>query len=120
MAYCYALLATRGYRAAMRAPDRFGVMVATGLTTWISFQALVNMGTVTDTLPTTGLPLPFISYGGTALAITMAGMGVLLNVAGQGLGRRHSRRRIDATVDLGRRNWRAPFAGPRRRPGVPR
>jgi cell division protein FtsW len=116
----FVLLAVRGYRAAMRAPDRFGLMVATGVTTWISFQALINMGTVTDTLPTTGLPLPFISYGGTALAITMAGMGVLLSVAGQGLGQRNARRRIDATADLGRRDWRAPFAGSRRRPSVPR
>jgi cell division protein FtsW len=116
----FVVLAVRGYRVAVRAPDRFGVMLATGVTTWISFQALINMGAVTDTLPTTGVPLPFVSSGGTALAITMAAMGVLLNVASQVPERPLSRRRIDATVDLGRRNWRAPFAGSRRRPGVPR
>ncbi|HEY7202130.1 MAG TPA: putative lipid II flippase FtsW [Candidatus Dormibacteraeota bacterium] len=115
----FVLLAARGYRVAMRAPDRFGVMLATGITTWIGFQALVNMGTVTSTLPATGVPLPFISYGGTALAVTLAAMGVLLNVASQAQDQPMPRR-TDATADLGRRNWRTPFASPRRRPGVPR
>ncbi len=117
----FVLLMVRGYRAAMRAPDRFGVMLATGITTWIGFQALVNMGTVTDTLPATGVPLPFISAGGTALAITLAAVGVLLNVAAHASADRPTtRRRIDATADLGRRNWRTPFAGIGRRPRVPR
>jgi cell division protein FtsW len=116
----FVALAARGYRAAARAPDRFGVMVATGITTWIAFQGLINMGTVSGTLPVTGLPLPFISYGGTALAVTMAAMGVLLNVASQGVASPEASRRMDATADRGRRNWRAPFASPRRRPSVPR
>jgi cell division protein FtsW len=115
----FVVLAVRGYRIALRAPDRLGLMIATGITTWVSFQAMLNMGTVTDTLPITGVPLPFISYGGTALAITMAAMGVLLNVAAQGEQSR-VQRRTDAAVDLGRRDWRAPLAGARRRPGVPR
>jgi cell division protein FtsW len=115
----FVALTVRGYRAAMRAPDRFGVVLATGITTWIGFQALVNMGTVTSTLPATGVPLPFISYGGTALAVSLAAMGVLLNIAAQGQDRSVSRR-TDATADLGRRNWRTPFAGARRRPGVSR
>ncbi|OLE61900.1 MAG: hypothetical protein AUG74_14870 [Bacteroidetes bacterium 13_1_20CM_4_60_6] len=115
----FVLLTARGYRVAMRAPDRFGVMLATGITTWIGFQALINMGTVTSTLPATGVPLPFISYGGTALAITLAAMGVLLNVAAQAQDQPMSRR-TDATADRGRRNWRTPFTSPRRRPGVPR
>jgi cell division protein FtsW len=115
----FVALSVRGYRAAMRAPDRFGVMLATGITTWIGFQAFVNMATVTSTLPATGVPLPFISYGGSALAITLAAMGVLLNVAAQGQDET-SARRTDATADLGRRNWRTPLAGARRRPGVPR
>jgi cell division protein FtsW len=115
----FVALSVRGYRAAMRAPDRFGVMLATGITTWIGFQAFVNMATVTSTLPATGVPLPFISYGGSALAITLAAMGVLLNVAAQGQDET-SARRTDATADLGRRNWRTPVAGARRRPGVPR
>ena len=117
----FVLLAIRGYRTAMRAPDRFGVMLATGITTWLAFQALVNMGTVTDTLPATGVPLPFISAGGTALAISLAAMGVLLNVAAHASAEQPTtRRRIDATADLGRRNWRTPFASTGRRPRVPR
>ncbi len=115
----FVALTVRGYRAAMRAPDRFGVMLATGITTWIGLQALVNMATVTSTLPATGVPLPFISYGGSALAITLAAMGVLLNVAAQAQDEQGPWR-MDATADRGWRYWRTPFAGARRRPGVPR
>src|SRR5207244_1219029 len=114
----FVMLAARGYRAAMRAPDRFGMAVGAAITTWISFQALINMGTVTDTLPITGVPLPFISYGGSALAITMAAMGILLNIASQGRSHSYSRRRLDAALDIGRRDRRPPVAGPRRRSGV--
>jgi cell division protein FtsW len=117
----FVLFAARGYRAGLRAPDRFGVMLAAGITTWISFQALLNMATVTNTLPITGVPLPFISYGGTALAVTLAAVGVLLNVASQG--QRQALRdiwRTDASVDLGRRHRRPPVSRPRRRAGSPR
>ena len=116
----FVLLAARGYRIALRAPDRFGVMLATGITTWVTFQALVNMGTVTSTLPATGVPLPFISAGGSAVAITLTAMGVLLGISAQAQEAVPSSRRTDATADRGRRYWRTPFAGPRRRPGVPR
>ena len=114
----FVALAVRGYRAAMRAPDRFGMAVAAAITTWISFQALINMGTVTDTLPITGVPLPFISYGGSALAITMAATGILLNIASQGKSHPYPRRRIDAALDIGRRDRRTPVTGARRRSGV--
>jgi cell division protein FtsW len=113
----FVALTARGYRAAMRAPDRFGLALATGLTTWIGFQALINMATVTVTLPATGVPLPFISAGGTAVAITLAAMGVLLNVAAQGTSGPESE---DAPADRRRRHWRSPLAGTRRRPGVSR
>jgi cell division protein FtsW len=116
----FVVLAVRGYRAAIRAPDPTGTMIAAGITTWVSVQALVNMASVTDTVPAVGVPLPFISYGGSALAITLAAMGVLLNVAAQGGDATPPRRRRDETADLGRRDWRAPVAGARRRPGVPR
>src|SRR4029077_18444377 len=76
----------RGYRAALRAPDRFGVGLAAAITTWICFEALLNMATVTNTLPITGVPLPFFSYGGTALATTLAAVGVLLSIARSGTG----------------------------------
>jgi cell division protein FtsW len=76
----------RGYRAALRAPDRFGVGLAAAITTWICFEALLNMATVTNTLPITGVPLPFFSYGGTAVATTLAAVGVLLSIARSGTG----------------------------------
>ncbi len=113
----YVLFAWRGYRAALRAPERFGVMVAVGISTWIAVQALINMGTVTDTIPATGVPLPFISYGGTSVAVLLAAVGLLLNVAGQG--RPQSFRRIDASFDIGRGDRRSPDARPRRRAGLP-
>lgn len=116
----FVLLAVRGYRTAIRAPDRLGIALAAGITTWVTFQALVNMGTVTDTLPITGVPLPFISYGGSSLTIVLAGMGVLLNVAGQGGRHFDVRRRIDASLNIGRRNRRTRVAGARRRSSVQR
>jgi cell division protein FtsW len=90
----------RGYRAALRAPDRFGVALAASITTWISFEALLNMATVTNTLPITGVPLPFFSYGGTALATTLAAVGVLLSIARFGTGSSLGTR--GATRDAGR------------------
>src|SRR5260370_24163294 len=76
----------RGYRAALRAPDRFGVGLAAAITTWICFEALLNMATATNTLPITGAPLPFFSYGGTAVATTLAAVGALLSIAPTGPG----------------------------------
>lgn len=73
-----------GTRAALAAPDRFGTFVAAGITAWILAQAFVNVGGVVGILPITGLTLPFISFGGTSLMITMAATGVLLNIARQG------------------------------------
>ncbi len=72
-----------GVRAALRAPDRFGTLVAGGITAWILVQALVNIGGVLGLLPITGLTLPFISFGGSSLVVTMAATGILLNVARQ-------------------------------------
>ena len=76
-------LAWYGYRAAGRAPDRFGSLVAVGITTWITSQAIINMGAVIGVLPVTGIPLPFISFGGSSLVITLAAMGIRLNIAMQ-------------------------------------
>jgi cell division protein FtsW len=76
--------AVLGVRIAVRAPDRFGTLVAAGITTWVVGQALVNIGAVVGVLPVTGVPLPFISFGGSSLVITMAAVGILLNVARQG------------------------------------
>ncbi len=74
-------LAWRGYRVATKAPDAFGSLVAVGIVTWIIFQAAINIGGITMTIPFTGVPLPFISYGGTSLAVSLAAIGILLNVS---------------------------------------
>ena len=76
-------LAWYGYRAAGRAPDRFGCLVAVGVTTWITSQAVINVGAVIGVLPVTGIPLPFISFGGSSLVINLAAMGILMNIARQ-------------------------------------
>lgn len=77
----FVILMVRGYHVARRAPDDFGTLVATGITTWICAQALLNIGGVTRVIPLTGVPLPFLSYGGSALASVMLAMGVLLNIS---------------------------------------
>ncbi|MGH8946037.1 MAG: putative lipid II flippase FtsW [Acidimicrobiia bacterium] len=77
-----------GWLVALRAPDRFSRMVAAGITTWLSFQALVNVGGVLGVIPITGIALPFVSFGSTALAMSMAGIGVLVNIAHSGVTRR--------------------------------
>jgi cell division protein FtsW len=80
----FAALAVLGVRAAVRAPDRFGMLLAVGITAWITGQAVINVGAVIGLLPVTGVPLPFISFGGSALLFTMAAAGVLTNIASQG------------------------------------
>jgi cell division protein FtsW len=74
-------LAWFGLRAATRAPDRFGSLLAVGITTWVTSQAIINIGAVVGVLPVTGIPLPFISFGGSSLIITMAAVGILVNIA---------------------------------------
>ena len=70
-----------GARIAMRAPDRFGMLVATGISSWVLFQAFVNIGAAVGVLPITGVPLPFVSFGGSSLVVNMMAMGILLNIA---------------------------------------
>ena len=77
----FALLIWRGLRIGLRAPDAFGSYLALGLTIMLATQTLVNLGVVTGALPTKGLPLPFISFGGSALLMTMFSAGVLLNIS---------------------------------------
>ncbi|HEY8679415.1 MAG TPA: putative lipid II flippase FtsW [Candidatus Dormibacteraeota bacterium] len=108
----FALFTYRGYRVALKAPDAFGSLLACGVTTWVAFQALINIAAVTVTLPTTGIPLPFISYGGSSLAITMLAVGILMNVAMQGEKVGWIRH---ASIDLGRRHGGACVPGDRGR-----
>lgn len=77
------LFAWRGYKIAISAPDTFGSVLAAGLTTMVGLQAMMNIAVVTASMPVTGIPLPFISYGGSALLFTMAGVGVLMNISRQ-------------------------------------
>ena len=73
-----------GIAIAFHARDRFGSLLATGLVGFIVFQAALNIGVTTAVLPNTGLPLPFVSYGGSALLSAMAAVGILLNIYRQG------------------------------------
>lgn len=73
-----------GVVVALRAPDRFGMLLALGITMWIVSQAFLNIGSVTKLVPVVGVTLPFLSFGGTSLVVTMAAVGVLLNIARQG------------------------------------
>ncbi|CAN5615130.1 putative lipid II flippase FtsW [soil metagenome] len=79
----FAFLTYLGVQTSRRAPDRFGMLLAGGITVWIGVQALVNMGAVTAALPITGVPLPLVSFGGTSLVVSLAAMGILTNVASQ-------------------------------------
>lgn len=71
----------RGFRIAMSAPDPFATLLAAGLTTMVGLQAIINIAVVTGSIPTTGIPLPLISYGGSSLLFTMGSIGVLLNIS---------------------------------------
>lgn len=73
----------RGLRIARRAPDRFGSLLVVGVLAWISFQLIINVGGVTRSMPLTGIPLPFLSYGGSALLTLLAGVGIVLSVSRQ-------------------------------------
>jgi cell division protein FtsW len=79
----FVAFAVLGTRAALRAPDRFGTLLAAGVTAWVVGQAAINIGAVIGLLPVSGIPLPFVSFGGSALVFTMAAAGILGNVARQ-------------------------------------
>jgi cell division protein FtsW len=106
------LLVWRAYRAGLRAPDLFGTLVAAGLATQLALYSFVNMGVATGLLPTTGLPLPFISYGGSALVMNLAAAGILVNISRQAeaVAGRSPRSRILVPTGLARRpkpTWEA-------------
>lgn len=77
----FGVLIFAGVRVAMRAPDVFGRLLAAGIVSWFGLQALVNLGAVTGLLPITGVPLPFVSYGGSSLVVSLAAVGILWNIA---------------------------------------
>jgi cell division protein FtsW len=80
----FGLFLWRGVRAASRAPDLFGFYLALGITMTICVQAFINMSVVLGIIPNKGIPLPFVSYGGSSFVVMLASAGVLLNVSQQG------------------------------------
>jgi cell division protein FtsW len=81
----FSLLMVRGFRVIFRARDDFGALLAVGILSWIGYQAVINIGGVTRMMPLTGIPLPFVSYGGSALLAMLAGIGILLSVSRYGV-----------------------------------
>jgi len=110
----FLVIAWQGYRIAVHAPDTFSGLLAAGITTWLVVQAVINMMVVTALWPVTGVPLPFISYGGTALIINLVAVGVLLSISREA----QTGSVFDALGDLRRRDRRAhlPRTGRRARP----
>ena len=93
----FLVIAYRGYRIALNAPDSFGRLLAVGIVALIITQALLNIAAMLSLVPLTGVPLPFISYGGTSLVITMISVAILLNIS------RYSKEKSHANRPLGRR-----------------
>ncbi len=109
----YLLLAWRGLRIAMNTPDKFGRLLATGITAWLAFQAFINIAVVVVLLPVTGITLPFVSAGGSSLAISFAAVGILLSVSRETLPRGIWN---DADPDRRRGNGRSRLPRAGRRP----
>jgi cell division protein FtsW len=105
----YGIFAYAGFNIALRCKDPFGKRLATGLTVVVAGQAAVNIAAVMGIAPLTGIPLPFLSYGGSSLVVLLAGVGILLNIAGRG------NRAAAAVPDRGRGNGRTRAARPRSR-----
>ncbi len=100
----FVLFAFRGFKIAMDAPNTFAALMACGVTSWLSFQALVNVAVMTGLIPFTGVALPFVSAGGSAMVVSLAGVGLLLGVSrGKSLGKRRKKRERSRYANLDRR-----------------
>ena len=106
-----------GIRTSLGAPDTFGALLAAGITSWICIQAFINIGVVVGLIPVTGIPLPFVSAGGSSLIISFAAVGILLSVSRETVERGTWN---DAPADRGRRDGRAHLPGSRRGQSAPR
>ena len=102
-----------GIRTSLGAPDTFGALLAAGITGWICIQAFINIAVVVGLIPVTGIPLPFVSAGGSSLVISFAAIGILLSVSRETVEKGTWN---DAPADRGRGNGRSHLPGPRRRP----
>lgn len=108
----FGLFLYRGYLIAVGAPDRFGQLLALGIVIWVGAQAIINMAAMLGIVPLTGIPLPFLSYGGTSLTFVMAAAGVLINIS------KYSKRGAYADSTIRGRYRRASDAGLGRRPAT--
>ncbi len=113
----FLVIAYQGYKIAIHAPDTFSGLLACGLTTWLVVQAFVNMAVVTALAPVTGIPLPFISYGGSALTINLVAVGILLSISRETT---QSGSLLDAVFGVRRRDRRAHLPRAGRRTGAAR
>lgn len=113
----FAMVAFQGYRIAIKAPDTFSGLLAAGITTWLVVQASINMMVVSALLPVTGIPLPFISYGGSALIINLVAVGILLSISRETT---QTGSMLDAVFGVGRRDRRAHLPRAGRRTGIAR
>jgi cell division protein FtsW len=78
----------RGIKVAREAPDRFGQLLGAGIACWIGIQTVVNLSAMVVLIPLTGVPLPFVSYGGSSLVVALTGVGILLNISKQRVARK--------------------------------
>ncbi len=115
----FVILAIRGFRIARQAPDSFGMLLAGGITFWIALEALLNIAVMTALVPFTGVPLPFISFGGSALVTSMAGVGILLSISRATAREPGPDRRTYADHDLGRGDGGRSVPRVRRRGDAP-
>jgi cell division protein FtsW len=109
----FVVVAYQGIRTALAAPDTFGALLAAGITAWICIQAFINIGVVVALVPVTGITLPFVSAGGSSLAITLTAVGILLAVSRETVEKGTWN---DAAADSGRGHGRAHLPGSGRRP----
>jgi cell division protein FtsW len=104
----FGFLIYRAFKIAQQAPDTFGRLVATGIALWMMFQAIINIGAMLSLIPLTGIPLPFISYGGSSLVMTLFAMGILVNIS------KYTTKEVgDANSSERRRDSRSYFANTR-------
>jgi cell division protein FtsW len=126
---CFAFIAFRGFRIANSAPNAYAALLATGLTLWLVIQAVINLAVATTLVPFTGITLPFLSYGGTSLMMSMIAIGILLNVSKYTLvdtdqppslrtRYEHIRAAIAALLPFGRRDRGSRVPIPRSRRGT--
>jgi len=122
----FVLLAYRGFKIALRASDAFAALLACGVTCWLTFQALINVAVMTGLIPFTGIALPFISAGGSAMVVSLAGVGLLLSISrGRRIGKRTEKRtgkesRQRANLDRRWGNRGTRLSQPGRRTGTGR